>query len=396
MKRLCFVVMLCLWGYVVSAQESCIHADERELFLMMDTPSLGYIGMDSSDSVTADRWRVGVDVTTFMRDAEFSLPYTRGYTALGFFAKPYVSRNIGSRAKITLGALLTGAAGYEGLHSWIPVARMEYRPAAHLKIIMGTIDGGLAHRLYEPMLDRERYIYDHQEEGMQILADPNLGSLRLRSDTWIHWEDLLEPWQPKQERFTMGTSNELELFSRPLGDDASLGFLVPISFLGSHRGGQFTSLDTCIQSLFNESVGLRMNLTSDYSTWSVDVPCFFYQDISPTKCMAFDDGWGVWPQLTYGRQWSSAHDHSYHLLAQLGYWYGHQYLAPRGSYLFQSISWHKSYFTAPERSMATAKLAWEDQYRKNFGMGLDVEFYYDMVEKGLDIAFGLYMRYRMN
>jgi hypothetical protein len=67
-------------------------------------------------------------------------------------------------------------------------------------------------------------------------------------DTWLHWEDLLEPWQPKQERFSLGSSHLLIL-----GEGLCHGRMtvsLPLSFLGSHRGGQFSSLDTCIQSLF--------------------------------------------------------------------------------------------------------------------------------------------------
>lgn len=391
MKKVVFLFCFCLYCIWVSAQ-----VQERELDMMMDSPCLGFTGL-GSNAVLSNNWSRGLDVTTFMRDAEFSLPYTRGYTALGFFAKPYFSFQKGERAKLTLGALLAGAAGYDGLHSWKPIVRMDYKPIETLKIVMGSIDGGLSHRLYEPMLDRERFIFDHQEEGMQILYQDSIGGLSLNSDTWINWEDLLEPWQPKQERFTMGTSNDLGLFDTRLSDIMAFRMSVPFSFLGSHRGGQFTSLDTCIQSLFNESVGLRIQFSYMYSSWSLDAPFFFYQDISPQKWMAFDNGWGVWPQLTFGTSWGSCRSgsHKYQLLAQAGYWYGHQYVAPRGSYLFQGVSWHKSYYTAPERSMVTAKLAWEDQYLKVFSMGVDVECYYDLMEKGMDIAFGLYMRYRL-
>jgi hypothetical protein len=42
--------------------------------------------------------------------------------------------------------------------------------------------------------------------------------------------------------------------------------------------------------------------------------------------------------------------------------------------------------------MLTAKIALANAYNK-LTMGLDAEFYYDLREKGLDMAVGLYMRY---
>ena len=82
-------------------------------------------------------------------------------------------------------------------------------------------------------------------------------------------------------------------------------------------------------------------------------------------------------------------------MLQAGYWYGHQYIAPRGSYLFQSVSWHKANFAVPKREMITAKMAIENRYTSKFSLGFDAEFYYDTHVKALDFAFGIYMRYRL-
>ena len=83
------------------------------------------------------------------------------------------------------------------------------------------------------------------------------------------------------------------------------------------------------------------------------------------------------------------------MLLQAGYWYGYQFIAPRGSYLFQSVSWHKKDFAAPEREMVTGKVALENGYTGKFALGLDAEFYYDLRERAMDLAFGVYMRYRL-
>lgn len=396
MKKTIIAFLFVLLGWGSMAQEMPIVMDAPEWLMGKDTLRL------YAEEVTGDgwrNWRVGVDVTTFFRDAEFFLPYTKGYTATGFFLNPYVKRTIGVHAQLTLGLHLAGVAGYEGIRKWQPLVRLDYQPHPNWRLVMGSLYGALTHGLFEPMLDRERYIYDHQEEGVQILGKLAFGPTQLKTDTWVHWEELLEPWQPTQERFTLGSNNDFRLLDFAIGE-SEFGVSVPFSFLGSHRGGQFTSLDTCIQTLFNENVGMRLYWSKQNKhSLRLDMPFFFYQDMSPTKCMAYDNGWGVWPQLSWNYALPNRTPRSrwfgeWQMQLQAGYWYGHQFIAPRGSYLFQSISWHDALFAVQEREMLTAKAALENHYG-NLSLGLDAEFYYDLREKGLDMAVGLYMRYKL-
>lgn len=377
-KTLPLILLLCALQ-VGRAQTPVPH----EISILCDTPSL----MTPSQN---HPWQWGLDLTTFFRDAEFSSPYTRGYTATGFFLTPFVSHPIAEGSSITLGVNLNGVAGYSGIHSWHPFVRLQSQVSPHLLMVMGSLYSALSHGLYEPMFDRERYIYDHQEQGVQFLLQLPIYACTLFSDTWVYWEDLLEPWQPKQERFTLGTSN---LLTFPEIGRAQLTFSIPFSFLGSHRGGQFTALDTCIESLFNESLSLRVScMPSHRSRLTLDLPCFLYQDISPQHKQHFSQGTGFWPHITF--RLNSANKNTT-LILQGGYWHGHQYIAPRGSHLFQSVSWHRADFTDPIRSMATAKLAFQKNFNPNFALGLDAECYYHIPLSQLDMAFGLYMRYHI-
>ena len=394
-----------------------LHQVQRELELLTD-PADNWSDALEQEGAYAKTWQrhygrqiswlIGVDAATFLRDAEFSLPYTRGYTATGFFVTPYAKHLIGRDAQMTLGVHLAGVAGSDGIRQWKPLVRLEYMPHRNVRIVMGSLYGTLTHKLFEPMLDKERYIYDHYEEGMQILAQlPIVGWLELTTDTWLHWEELLEPWQMTQERFTLGSSNELLLWGWARNTQQGVVLSMPFSFLGTHRGGQFSALDTCIESLFNENIGLRVNVSLERnSALAFDVPVFFYQDISPRKCQKYDNGWGVWPQVScdfplpsyYSVDSMDNTPHwrgSWKMLLQAGYWYGYQFIAPRGSYLFQSVSWHKKDFVAPEREMVTAKIGVENNYTSKFALGLDADFYYDLHEKALDLAFGVYLRYRL-
>ena len=385
LKFLALLATLLLASRALYAQPSSPHPLEPDLLL--DKPTLWL--SDQPDSLHG-HWRWGVDVTTFLRDAEFSLPYTRGYTAVGFFASPFVQHRIKQHAQATFGVHLSGAAGYQGLYSCQPLVRLEYEPLPHLRLVMGSIYGTLSHNLYEPMLDRERFIYAHQEEGVQVLAH----TPHWTTDTWLHWENLLEPWQMDQERFTLGSSNTITPLNFQLSIlNSQLSLSIPLSFLGSHRGGQFSALDTCIESLLTESIGLTLNsqfsILNSQLSLSLHTPWFFYQDISPTSWQTYDRGHGFWPQLTYDYR----NTHNLHLMGGIGFWMGHQFIAPRGSYLFQSVSWHRPSFSEPDRRMVTARLALEHDYSPDFHLGADVEVYHNLTEKGTDIAFGLYLRY---
>ena len=152
-----------------------LHQVQRELELLTDPADKWSDALEQEGAYSKtwqrhygrqNSWLIGVDAATFLRDAEFSLPYTRGYTATGFFVTPYAKHLIGRDAQMTFGVHLAGVAGSDGIRQWKPLVRLEYMPHRNVRIVMGSLYGTLTHGLFEPMLDRERYIYDHYEEGM--------------------------------------------------------------------------------------------------------------------------------------------------------------------------------------------------------------------------------------
>ena len=136
-----------------------LHQVQRELTLLTDPASYWWQkdGVNAlSGYVEQKAWLVGVDAATFLRDAAFSLPYTRGYTATGFFVSPYAKHRIGRDAEMTFGVHLAGVAGSDGIRQWKPLVRLEYKPHDNVRLVMGSLYGALNHKLFEPMLARER------------------------------------------------------------------------------------------------------------------------------------------------------------------------------------------------------------------------------------------------
>src|SRR5574344_2136628 len=126
----------------------------------------------------------------FTRDAEYFLPETKGYTAVGYFVQPTLRLNASTYDLVVeAGGQFLGIAGDGHRLHVNPVFRLEYTPTSWLSLVGGTIYGNLNHGLYEPMYDFDRYFYNNQEDGFQIFVMKDTRHLRFTSDTWVNWED---------------------------------------------------------------------------------------------------------------------------------------------------------------------------------------------------------------
>lgn len=365
MKRIALVLLVLLAGWSVKAQEKSEN----------------------------DALRLEVDATTFFRDAEYFMPFTKGYTISGFRLTPVLHYLMPSdKFFAKAGVMLTGVAGTEGLWKVEPVLTLRYVPSSRFVIQMGTLDGSDQHYLDAPMYDPERYFIDYKEDGLQLMWAGD----HWMSDTWVNWETFLEPWTADQERFTLGSNNIL-LFS--LGRHE---LQIPLVFMGSHRGGQFTALDTCIETLFNEQVGLDLQLVKKEGyDGSFAFSAFFFQNQSPEPHTMFNKGWGVYPRAKVGL---SSPEGRRSGSVTLGYWYGDRYQSARGSWLYQSVSWHKADFSQPVRRMITGSVTFVQMGKSStrssaatsasWNLSLSADAYYDLDLKKTDFAIGLIMNFK--
>lgn len=343
---------------------------------------------------TATPLTLDIEATTFFRDAEYFLPYTKGYTASGFRLTPQVRYQVDPQVFVAGGVRMTGIAGTEGLAEVRPVLTIGYAPVRWMEIRMGTLEGSLKHGLSEPMYDRERWIYDYQEDGVQIRTKIK----DWESDTWVNWEHLLMPWTPDQERFTLGSVWKCPVLTIKEGQEEGMRKIawveVPLAFVGSHRGGQFSTLDTCIETLMNESVGVRAGWNRNRRhRIEGEMEWFFFQNQSPKneRYTPFSEGSAIYPRASYEYRGSKGKSGRWpDLGVTVGYYRGHQYIAPRGSYLFQSVSWSDPSVATADRQMVTGDV-WIEKTRGEFGVRIGGQFYYDLEQKKLDFAVGLVM-----
>lgn len=315
---------------------------------------------------------LGLDVTQFTRDAEYFLPETKGYTAVGAFVTPTLKYNPMEIISLEAGTQVLGIAGDDHRLHAKPVIRITYQPNEWLKLIGGTIYGNLNHSLYEPMYDFDRFFYNNQEDGFQIRINKDWEHLNITSDTWLNWENFLEPGEAEQEKFTIGSSNRFKF-----GSETKNMFQIPLDIIGTHRGGQFTALqDTSLETLFNVCTGVDWAINTH---WRVTALAFGFKNNSNEIYTHFKDGYGLYPIVSF-------YDKNYSLSA--GYWYGNGFIGARGSHLFMSVSKYDPAFTQKERNMITGK--WFYQHGI---FGMEAQAYYDLKESKMDFSFGLYLRF---
>ena len=355
------------------SSHSLIHIVAALMLIMM--PLQGWC--QKADS-TSTQWSYDLKGSAFIRDAEFFMPFAKGYTASGFLFEPTAMLTLSKDFSVRGGVRMLGVAGTDGLYRWAPIFSIYYCPNDFMQITMGTLDVSHGHFAGDPIYDPERWYFDYQENGLQIL---NYTSHWI-GDTWVDWEHFLEPWTPDQERFTLGSHQIVML--NTFGSDFNIW--IPLVFSGSHRGGQFSTLDTCIETLFNESIGIQAIWNSTHGERRIMVPLYFFQNKSPQgeQHTPFTNGWGAYPQLSL-----TLRNQKNEACITLGYWYGDHYLSARGGRLYDSYGWFKPQAVSPIRRMITAKVEWVNKPLRWGTFAMDAIGYYDWDLKAFDFTIGM-------
>ncbi len=379
-KKLTFFLLILCWG--LGAMAASIDTTVSE---PLQTEGFDLL-MEHSEKLKAENNRnlyFGISSCLFTRNAEYFLPYTKGYTALGFFLDPTLSYQINEQAALSAGVHLAGIAGDDkGIRKVSPIVRIEYQPTNWLTVVGGSLYGNLSHKLYEPMYDFDRYFYANDESGLQVLMQTK----HWESDLWCNWEVFIVPDDAKQERFTFGWVNRFFLIGDNSGHN-TFNLSLPLHLLETHRGGQFTSLqDTCIETLTNAMIGITASINSTdkfIKKTTLDLGFFGFKNNSNHMHTHYKKGSGVYPNLTLQtKEWK----------LQTGYWHANKFIASRGSYLFQSRSYFDELFEQEDRNMVTAKIFYEHHF-KGLGFGIEAQAYHDLDQEKTDFSFGIYMRY---
>ena len=412
--RLLLLVLTLSSAFAATAQQSSLHGSNSNepatMHLFYDMPP------SQRDMIAGCRHlALEVDANAFFLDSERQINYVKGYTVTGFRLSPTLTYGINERAQLRVGLNATAFAGLDSLYRLRPTFSLVYAPSKWLTLIAGTIYGSHTHQLAPIVYDPARWIFNYQEDGLQILTNTRVWY----SDTWLDWTRYLTPWTPDQERFTMGTKHTFILFNNATEytvcqpetaenkDSKIRGWKIelPTHFIACHRGGEVKTIDTNTVTVFNERVGLRFsrqfsrNPHHSHHKLALDISVYQYhledRDVDRPG-QAFN------PTLSY--EWLHFNKYqqpNWDLRAVVGFVHSNHYFSALGDPAYWNYSPYSS-LHIPNAHIPVASIlnnyftfcfSAEHEF-KGLNLGLQFNAISDLDTYETDFLFGFYMRFK--
>lgn len=318
-----------------------------------------------------------IENANYFENLYYFNPYESGYKEIGYFVQPSLTYYPTGSSKLTAGLFALKYDGLDNYSNLQPVFSMQYRICPGLNMVLGTLYGTTNHQLIEPIFQFDRYITEHVENGLQFLLDTK----NIRSDLWLNWEHFIFVHSPTQETFVVGNSTEIFL----TGKECELDLKIPIQFLFAHRGGMNTDQTQPVQTLFNFVYGVeglfKVN-GSMFNSIGFKGYAAHYADLSVIQKTPFPNGFGLYPNFIMEGK---------HFEVMMGYWNATKFIAPRGEYLFQSISNLDSSYFHKRRQLQTCKLTYHFTITRGIELGTRFQYYYDLYRSNMDYTYSVYI-----
>lgn len=318
----------------------------------------------------------------FLKNNEYFSDYSQGYTLLGYSVQPSFMYYAGSRLRIKAGVHILQFTGMNEFTEVLPTFSIHTKLAKNLDLIMGGLKGDVHHRLIEPIFNPENQYTRPIENGFQFIYKND----KLWFDGWVDWEQFIFLGDEKPEKFTAGISTEYQILNSTSGWNIN----IPAQFIATHLGGQISTYKEAMQSLANMATGVSFRKTlgtgfiqhfaaSSYLAW--------YQDLTEKSGLPFSNGHAVYPVGEVGYKYGAL---------MFGYWYANDFVAPKGSSIFHSVSDYNNDIYQQERHLLTAKLSFSRTFLKQIKFSAMVETYFDIPASHLEYAYGLNLLFTPN
>ena len=316
----------------------------------------------------------GIENTNFVKNNEYFNKFYDGYTLLGYSLKPKLIYFPSANTKIEAGAYILKYSGVEEFSKVLPVFTFQYRIGPHLDFVLGSLYGTINHKLIEPLFQFEKYYESNEESGLQFLYHNRY----LESDLWVNWERFIFPSSPYKEEFATGFSNTIKLT-----DEKSKWVVnIPVQAIIAHRGGQIDTASVKLETLMNSAIGLNLGRKFEkgfIKYIGLENHYLTYNDLHGNAPL-LDNGYAIYSNLKLSSK-------KYHL--ELGYFQGHNFVAPRGEPLFQSVSQKDTAYVKTNRQLITGKLGFDHEISKGIKLGVRFESYYDVEVGNLDYSYSV-------
>ena len=346
------------------------------LAISINTNAQDYVGTkllrDSSNHELYFRF----ENTEFIRNRELYSEFTEGFVNFGFMAKPSLEYYFTPNTRINVGVYVMKFSGRDNFTQAIPILSIQQRFLKNFSLVLGSIYSTNTHNLDEPIFKMDNYYLDNIEYGMQLLFNNRF----LDADFWINWEQHILKNDPFQEKFQMGFSSKLKF------GNESFGLEIPLQLLTLHKGGQIDASDDPAVSVFNASTGVNLiyNINKNNSI-RIEPSVYSYKALRmPTTGVyenTYRNGEGYYIKLKYNNPY-------FRFVA--GYWLGHKFIAPKGDFLFQSVSELDSDYKQEYRKLINLKFILNYPISKSINIQLRSDEYYDMHTSKMNHSYSLF------
>ncbi len=320
----------------------------------------------------------------FMRNYEYFNPIEEGFTLFGYELNPRLSFMPNKYLRLEAGVFLRKDFG-NNLYTQVQPTFTLKASKNGCSMLIGNIEGSLNHRLIEPLYNFNNVINNRLENGGQFLIDKK----RIWTDLWIDWQKAIYPNSPFQEQIWAGLSSRIVA----AGAEKDFKLIFPVQGLVFHNGGQIEMEDSSshVLTLVNLSPGIILKWNSpDKKNFIQEIRTenywLYYNNGSGTKRTAYNSGEGIYL--------NAAVKSRYYVEAIISYWNGNQFISPMGAPLYQSISSRFSDVTEDNRQLLFLRLMYEQEWARDFYVGIRFEPYYDLNNALLEYSYSFFATYR--
>lgn len=329
------------------------------------------------DENLANTLLMRIENTNFFKNNEYFGEYVEGYTLLGNDLEPSLMYYASSKVRLKLGAYLRKYSGLDTFSIAKPIISVHAKLSPNLELIMGSLRGSVHHRLADAVFDSERRYSRPVETGLQFLYSSN--SKKHWVDVWVDWEHFL--WQngSDPEKLTFGISTR----NYCLTTQNQWEIMTPFSLLLKHQGGQIITIETNTRTTANWTAGfeIQKNFGGNWDKsvgWKSDYIGF--KEIDDDSSLPFTSGWAFHHNAFFEAK---------KFQVWLGYFHGHDFMAPAGNYLFQSLSSYMPGVYRKKPQLVTLKTGYGYSLLKQLTLDATFDAYYDVTNGHMDYSYGL-------
>ena len=318
----------------------------------------------------------------FFQNNEYLGNFVDGYSLPGAMIRPKLTYSPTEALYIEVGGQLSKYSGLDQMVNVVPWFSARYRFSERFSSIVGNLDQNNEHGLMEQLWEPERIFTDAPESGLQFLYSAE----KLHMQTWINWEQYIQKYDPFQEHFTLGLTGDYSVYQNSV-----LSLKLPVQVLFYHKGGEIDSSDLRVQTHVNVAAGweLAMNLGGErLKTINLNGHWLGYKAVTEdSNTFPFSKGHAYLLETSV---------QSRHSVISLSYWNAFQFIAPKGRFLYQSVSDSDPTFTQADRSVVTAKYFWQKEIAKDARVAFQIEGFMDVPTGDFSYSYGFYLLFNQD